>query len=275
MRSGSAHAPRESCAAGPRLAACAAALAVQRRTVTRRMDESEWTMRRPMIMQLASGSRLRAWPLTRSLNLVRSSESGARSPLLLRPRNRSASTVMIFSPWKRPFSMKIEPVCFPAIAPPAMNRFGTLVSNVSRVQLRLVRLRIAADAGTAHQVDVGMVAGQQEHAVGRDLFAPAVAARRPRSSGVISTTRVSKRAGDRSFLDAVLDVGTHPVLDRVAKRRVAVHQRDVRAAAEQLERRFGRRVLAADDDDALAGSTGARRRSSARRAAGLRPGTPR
>ena len=37
----------------------------------------------------------------------------------------------IFSPWKRPFSMKIVPVSMPAIAPPATNSPGTLVSNVS------------------------------------------------------------------------------------------------------------------------------------------------
>ena len=57
---------------------------------------------------------------------------------------------------------------------------------------------------------------------------------------------------DRPFLDPVLDVGPHPVLDRRLQRRRAMHDRDVRAGAIHLERRFGRRVAAADDDDALA-----------------------
>src|SRR6266516_6082644 len=46
-------------------------------------------------------------------------------------RTRRAISSMIFVPWKRPFSMKIVPVSTPAIAPPATNRPGTLVSNVS------------------------------------------------------------------------------------------------------------------------------------------------
>src|SRR5687768_18251329 len=44
---------------------------------------------------------------------------------------RSASALTIFSPWKRPFSMKMLPVARPADAPPARKRFGTFVSNVS------------------------------------------------------------------------------------------------------------------------------------------------
>ena len=58
--------------------------------------------------------------------------------------------------------------------------------------------------------------------------------------------------GDRPFLDAVLDVRLHPVLDRLAERGAAVNDRHRRAGAEQVERRFGGGVLAADDDDALA-----------------------
>ena len=77
---------------------------------------------------------------------------------------------MIFAPWKRPFSMKMLPVFRPAIAPPAMNRFGTLVSNVSGFRSGAERLVVALDPGAAHQIDVRVIAGQQEHAVGRNLL---------------------------------------------------------------------------------------------------------
>ena len=45
--------------------------------------------------------------------------------------SRSASTLTIVSPWKRPFSMKMFEVSLPQIAPPARNTPGTFVSNVS------------------------------------------------------------------------------------------------------------------------------------------------
>ena len=66
-----------------------------------------------------------------------------RRPASVRPGRRSAGatyhyvrlrpaiTSTIFSPWNRPFSMKTVPVSCPAIAPPATNSPGTLVSKVS------------------------------------------------------------------------------------------------------------------------------------------------
>ena len=93
-------------------------------------------------------------------------------------------------------------------------------------------------------------------------------------AAVISITRVPKCARIDAFLDAVLDVGLDPVLDRLAQRRPRCTIMTRGAVAEEIQRRFGRRVLAADDDDAPAVVAGAARDNSARRAADLRPESP-
>ena len=61
--------------------------------------------------------------------LHRTSEQRRSDGMLV--AERCASVSMILPPWKRPFSMKMLPVWRPATAPPATNRLGTLVSNVS------------------------------------------------------------------------------------------------------------------------------------------------
>ena len=71
---------------------------------------------------------------------ARRSRISARRWLHESPRSRRSSrrarpapaiVATIFSPWKRPFSMKMLLVSLPEIAPPARNSPGTLVSNVS------------------------------------------------------------------------------------------------------------------------------------------------
>src|SRR6185503_8786765 len=55
-----------------------------------------------------------------------------------------------------------------------------------------------------------------------------------------------------AFLDAVLDVGTDPIFDRVAELRTAVHERDLRPRAVELEGGDGGRVLASHHEHGLA-----------------------
>ena len=56
--------------------------------------------------------------------------------------------------------------------------------------------------------------------------------------GRISVTQRVEPRRDRSFLDPVLDVRPHPVLDRRLQLRPAVHERHVRAGAKHLQRRI-------------------------------------
>ena len=136
-----------------------------------------------------------------------------------------------------------------------------------RIERRRQRLRVALDAcspSSARRRDDSRSAGRRPR--------PESPRARPAVSmttavGVISTTRRLEPRRNRAFLDAVLDVGPHPVLDRIAERGVPVHERDVHAGAEQLERTPRPRSSCRRRRRRAAGSTGARRCSSARRAA--------
>ena len=72
--------------------------------------------------------------------------------------SRSAMVLMIVSPWKRPFSMKMFDVSLPQMAPPARNTPGHV--RLERVRIELGRHRVAmqSDAGAPVQIAVGMIA---------------------------------------------------------------------------------------------------------------------
>src|SRR5688572_175071 len=109
------------------------------------------------------------------------------------------------------------------------------------------RVRVALDASPPHQLGVRVISSQEENAFGRNFFARSALS--GACGGVVLDDNTRRKdlddarlepRGDRPLLDAVLDVGAHPVLDRIAERRMTVHQRHLGAAAEQLERRFSR-----------------------------------
>src|ERR1700689_2498812 len=56
---------------------------------------------------------------------------------------------------------------------------------------------------------------------------------------------------DFAGTDAVFDVGFDPVFEAFAHLGLPMNERDARAAAEKIERRFGGRIFSADDDDVL------------------------
>lgn len=115
---------------------------------------------------------------------------------------------------------------------------------------RLERRGIDLDPGADEQGRVGVIAGQQEHGARGQLFAAAGALDRHRVGADREQARL-EQAADRAVLDAVLDVGTNPVLDRVGEGGAAVHEADAGAGPAQLERRDRRGVLAAHHHDVL------------------------
>ena len=119
---------------------------------------------------------------------------------------------------------------------------------------------IDADAAGLEQREVGVIAGEQEHPVGRQGFTSSTASAGLKpcptcstitASGVISTTRVSKRAGmDPSAMRLSMSGFTQYLIE-APEGRPPMDQRHVRAGPKQLQRGFCRRVLAADDHHAL------------------------
>ena len=135
----------------------------------------------------------------------------------------------------------------PATAPPAMNRLGTLVSNVSE-SASARGIGLALDSRARHQIR-RMIAGQQNTpSAGSSSRVPFV--RAPLPSVDRHDARLEPGANG-AFLDPILDIGSHPVLDRVPERGMPMHQRDLRAGSKQLQRRFGGGILPTDDDDPL------------------------
>ena len=131
--------------------------------------------------------------------------------------DRFAISSMIFSPWNRPFSMKIVPVSTPASAPPATNRPGDVrLEGLGVVDRRAAIVQL--DAGRHLEIPVGVVADEQEDRLGRQLLAGRQQhGRRPDFPDARAEAR-----RNRAFLDPVLDVGPHPVLDRRLQLRPAV-----------------------------------------------------
>ncbi len=64
--------------------------------------------------------------------------------------------------------MKILPVFLPATAPPAMNRFGTLLSNVSGLSVGASVSGSTLDPCSPHQINVRVVTRQQENCLSRN-----------------------------------------------------------------------------------------------------------
>jgi hypothetical protein len=121
------------------------------------------------------------------------------------------------------------------------------------IVLRDSRRRIDRDADLFQEVSVRRESGHDVYETRRKSFAP---------RSVISCTNANGIGLDRRdatvptnvnapFLDAVLKIGEHPGLDLLVEGWAEVHHRDVRSGAPQVERRFGRRVSAADDDNLL------------------------
>src|ERR1700730_11908636 len=93
-----------------------------------------------------------------------------------------------------------------------------------------------------------MVPGEREHKI---VFQP------KRSGGSsqrdIVTADFLHRAvevrDDFASLDAVLDIGTHPILDVVVDLRSAMDESHASAVAPQIQSHFGRGILATYDND--------------------------
>ena len=126
------------------------------------------------------------------------------------------------------------------------------IGHVGLVGLRVVRrhhgLGVDHDAEPLQHRGVRMIAGQQEHRVGRQHAV--IAGMLDHDLGQADLDDSSLEVGGhRPFLDAVLHVGPDPVLDATPQLGAPVHQRHTRAGAVQIERGFGSGVLAANNED--------------------------
>src|SRR6185295_9512870 len=102
----------------------------------------------------------------------------------------------------------------------------------------------------AEEARVRVIARQEEDLLGRDLLRATGGAQDGRVRADLRHARLEE-GGDRAFLDAVLDVGTDPIFDRVAELRTTVHERDLRPRAVELEGGDGGRVLASHHEHGL------------------------
>ena len=108
---------------------------------------------------------------------------------------------------------------------------GDIAFEAFGIRLRFFRYWVEADSLLLEKFEVGMIAGHREHlSSGQGLLVrirlhPDFAGLDARNFGV-------EHRGDFAGADAIFDVGLHPVFQALAQRRIAMNQRDVRAAAK-------------------------------------------
>src|SRR5208282_3854175 len=99
------------------------------------------------------------------------------------------------------------------------------------------------DPHAAQKIVVGMVTGEREYKI--VLQAKNAERSLQRDPGIADLLhRAVEVRGDFASLDAVLDVGPHPVLNVIMHPRSAMNQRDARSMPPQIQSRFRRRILA-------------------------------
>ena len=121
--------------------------------------------------------------------------------------------------------MKMLPVFLPATAPPARNKFGIALERLW-IQRRRQRFGITFDSSAAHELDVGVISGQQEHRLCGQRLQRSLPLNHDLCWANLDYTRFKTRC-NRTFLDAVVDVGPDPVFDRVSQRGTPMDERHV------------------------------------------------
>src|SRR5258706_2478877 len=104
------------------------------------------------------------------------------------------------------------------------------------------------DAHAAEEIEVGMVPSEREHKIVFQSKRPGRSSQRNVVTADFPHRAVEMR-NDFPSLDAVLDVGTHPVLDVAVNLRSAMDERDASAMPPQIQSHFGRGILAANHND--------------------------
>jgi len=111
---------------------------------------------------------------------------------------------------------------------------------------KLVRRKF--DPHAAEEIEVWMVPSKREH----EIVFQTTRSGRSSQRDIIAVDflhRAVEVRDDFARLDAVLDVGTHPILDVVVNLRSSMDQSDASAVPPQIQSHFGRGILAANDND--------------------------
>ena len=99
------------------------------------------------------------------------------------------------------------------------------------IRLRFFRYRVEADSLLLEKFEVGMIAGHREHLRSGQGLLMRVGLH-PHFAGLDARNFRVEQRRDFAGADAIFDVGLHPVFQALAQGRIAMNQRDVRAAAK-------------------------------------------
>ena len=108
---------------------------------------------------------------------------------------------------------------------------GDVAFEGFRIQLRLARFGIEANAGVFEERKIGMIAGHGEHVEGGKLFG-ATAVMNDNFAGLEAFHFGVEARANFAGLDAIFDVGADPIFERPAEFRAAMNESDARAAAK-------------------------------------------
>src|SRR4029077_17969353 len=104
------------------------------------------------------------------------------------------------------------------------------------------------DAHAAEEIEVGMVPSEREHKIVFQSKSSGRSAHRDIITADFVHRAIEVRY-DLASLDAVLDVGTHPIFDVAVDLRSAMDERDASAMPPQIQSYLGRGILAANHND--------------------------
>src|SRR5216683_3415480 len=119
-----------------------------------------------------------------------------------------------------------------------------------RIQRRLAAFRIEPHTQTFYEREIGVVAGQREHASRRQFLLTGSIFDHDFLARDLLDARLEQRF-HLAGLDPVLNVRPHPVLDRCTKVLIPVHQRHARSISIEIERRLRGGIFPADHDHVL------------------------
>src|SRR6266853_2839037 len=120
--------------------------------------------------------------------------------------------------------------------------------QVLRIANRTKLFRRKFDPNAAEEIEVRMVPSEREHKIVFQIKGTGRSSQRNVFTADFMHSTVEMR-DDFSGLDAVLNVGTHPILDVVVDLRSAMDESDASAVPPQIQSHLGRGILAANDND--------------------------
>src|ERR1700732_4672011 len=120
--------------------------------------------------------------------------------------------------------------------------------QVLRIADRTKLFRRKFDAHAAEEIEVGMIPSKREHKIVFQMKSSRRSSQRDIVPSDFLHCAVEVR-DDLARLDAVLDVGTHPVLDVAVNLRSAMDKSTASAAPPQIQSNLGRGILAANHND--------------------------